>query len=397
MLRAASHVKRALVSPPRLALALSMVLAPLSVVLFAQPASAGVPTCGMTLTASLTLTGPLNCSTYTSGPDLIIGASGITVNLNGKTLTSDDEIGIEVGAVSLKAYADVTIEDGTITGAADGVYVNAARALILRGLTIVSPSLAYEGVYAKNVAGGSFSALNVTDTNYGVYLDGSSQVTVTGSKVTSSETGFYDTYSTDDTYSADIASGFGTTIGYDGFYGYYSYGETYMSDVANGDYDGFDVYNDGYGPATLKDNTADSNYNSGFLLYENYGYYASEVVEGNTANLNEYYGFYDYDSYGATWSQNTADHNQEYGIYLYYPYYYTVSYNTTSDNDGTGLYLYDNDSYYNVKTASGNTANGNGDYGFYGEYAAPDTGAVNNATNNTPYDCYNFVCDASAT
>ncbi|MEV8632141.1 right-handed parallel beta-helix repeat-containing protein [Streptosporangium sp. NPDC051023] len=63
--------------------------------------------CGAVLTSDVTLTGNLNCA----GDALTIGANGVTVDLNGHTITGD---GTGRG-ITLEKKADVTVQNGTIT------------------------------------------------------------------------------------------------------------------------------------------------------------------------------------------------------------------------------------------------------------------------------------------
>jgi parallel beta-helix repeat protein len=56
-----------------------------------QPNS-GIASCGQVITEDVTLTSDLNCS---NGDGLIVGASGITVNMNGYSITSGNEPGSE--------------------------------------------------------------------------------------------------------------------------------------------------------------------------------------------------------------------------------------------------------------------------------------------------------------
>src|SRR5438270_361477 len=82
-----------------------------------------VPACGDTITANLLLTGDMNCSGGgTNGLD--VGASGITLNLNGHTITggggSNGYFGIYVGD-----YNHVKVINGTIK--------NFSRAIFLDG------------------------------------------------------------------------------------------------------------------------------------------------------------------------------------------------------------------------------------------------------------------------
>jgi len=86
------------------------------VLLFAAAdARAASDLCGQTITQSLTLTADETCT----GPGLIVGADGVTIDLGGFTLSGDggtDEDGIDIGS-----HAKVTIVNGTVAGFFDGI------------------------------------------------------------------------------------------------------------------------------------------------------------------------------------------------------------------------------------------------------------------------------------
>ena len=65
--------------------------------------------CGDTLTSDTTLTANLACS----GTALVVGADGITIDLNGYTISGD---GTGLGIDNTGGYDNVTIKNGTITG-----------------------------------------------------------------------------------------------------------------------------------------------------------------------------------------------------------------------------------------------------------------------------------------
>src|SRR5215211_7105886 len=54
--------------------------------------NSGIASCGQVVTQDVTLTSDLNCD---NGDGLIVGASDITINLNGYSITSGDETGSE--------------------------------------------------------------------------------------------------------------------------------------------------------------------------------------------------------------------------------------------------------------------------------------------------------------
>jgi Right handed beta helix region len=81
------------------------------------PQSTTTVTCGQTITVSITLGVNLICG---SGNGLNVGANGITINLNGHTLTGNTSgVGVRNGL-----FSGVTIENGSVTGWADGILVD---------------------------------------------------------------------------------------------------------------------------------------------------------------------------------------------------------------------------------------------------------------------------------
>lgn len=83
--------------------------------LAASPATAATATCGMTVTGNLQLDTDLTC------PDtaLIVGADGVTINLNGHTITGP---GATSSVHGIEAHEfGVSVRNGVITGFGVGV------------------------------------------------------------------------------------------------------------------------------------------------------------------------------------------------------------------------------------------------------------------------------------
>ena len=80
--------------------------------------------CGLTIVENLKLDHDLVCT----GDGLIVGADGITVDLNGHTLAG---LGSGVG-IAVSGRHDVTITGGTITNFAVGVRLNTATDVVIR-------------------------------------------------------------------------------------------------------------------------------------------------------------------------------------------------------------------------------------------------------------------------
>lgn len=102
-------------------------LAPIAGLIGASPASAAVPSCGSVITQSTTLTGDMTCA----GDGLFVGASNITLNLNGHTIsgpgpnvrpTPDN---IYSGVNVINGRTGVTVTNGTIRAFTIGVTTQA--------------------------------------------------------------------------------------------------------------------------------------------------------------------------------------------------------------------------------------------------------------------------------
>jgi hypothetical protein len=89
-------------------------------------------TCGLTVRTSVVLANDLGpCS----GDGLDVGANGITINLNGHTITG----GGSHWGIFDHSYTSVTVENGTLTGFASGVrFENGASGGRLQGLRLTS-------------------------------------------------------------------------------------------------------------------------------------------------------------------------------------------------------------------------------------------------------------------
>lgn len=90
------------------------------------------PACGAVLTADTTLASDMFCPGSTA---LVIGADGITVDLNGYTISGD---GVTPDAAGVRniGYGNVTIENGTITGFDRGIHLSGASANTIRAITV---------------------------------------------------------------------------------------------------------------------------------------------------------------------------------------------------------------------------------------------------------------------
>ena len=129
----------------------------------AAPASANRdPACGDTLTVSTTLDADLNCT----GDGLNIGASHMTLNLGGHTLSfvgSGGSVGVRADG-----FSNLVIQNGTIRGFSTGVSLNSVDASVVRGLTISESS--DWGVHLNGSSSNRIEANVVADNGNGIGL-----------------------------------------------------------------------------------------------------------------------------------------------------------------------------------------------------------------------------------
>src|SRR5262245_47000515 len=113
--------------------------------------------------------GPITAST-TLGSDcaapLIVGASGITVDLGGHSVLcsgAPGEIGIDVGS-----WSDVQIENGSVSGCEEGVLADGGDSNEFRALTLTDNNVGFE---VSNSASSTIMRSEVTNSPFtGVLL-----------------------------------------------------------------------------------------------------------------------------------------------------------------------------------------------------------------------------------
>jgi parallel beta-helix repeat protein len=232
----------------------------------AAPGVAGAnPTCGSTVTHSVKLTADMSCP-VSSG--ILVGKSGITINLNGHTITGPST-GTYYGVYD-SGYARVTIENGTVQNFYDGVdveYSSQSKIVNIKAHGAQAAGIAYQ--YSLDGSIDHSAASHNADE--GIYLYENTNVNATNSTATHNST-----------------------------YGFYDY----------------------YSAATLNHNTANDNSNYGIFLeypaaYTSLGPY---VVKNSTANGNGIAGVYVTNNtpqwqYQADLIANTANNNTDFGFY----------------------------------------------------------------------------------
>ncbi|MBI2607552.1 MAG: right-handed parallel beta-helix repeat-containing protein [Candidatus Doudnabacteria bacterium] len=97
----------------------------------AQPAQAAHIACGEILTSSTKLDADLVCL---FGSGLIIGANGVSVNLNGYTITGDPSVGGSYGIDNTGGFDNVTVKNGKIVGFEQGIRMIGAEKVNIKDL-----------------------------------------------------------------------------------------------------------------------------------------------------------------------------------------------------------------------------------------------------------------------
>ncbi|NNF54280.1 MAG: hypothetical protein HKN03_07540 [Acidimicrobiales bacterium] len=274
----------------------------------AVPAVGNSIGCGDTITSDLTLMADLGPC-----PDdgLKVGASGITINLNGYTI-SGDSVGLGGGVRIEGNFSNVVVRNGAITGFNEGVVLaGGANANHIWGLTLDSNN---RGV---DLAGGNFNNLiekNVV-TNHGgdgIRVDASSGNIVQKNTVV------------DNVFGISVSNGannnlvskntvtdnrFGISVFTD------ADGNTVEKNVISGvSVDGGIQVERGSDNTRISKNNSSDNFTNGILVEPADGAApVGTVLELNITNNNAGDGI-NVQSASATLTKNTANNNNDYGI-----------------------------------------------------------------------------------
>ncbi|MFC4108395.1 NosD domain-containing protein [Micromonospora zhanjiangensis] len=139
----------------------------------ATPAvAAPVVACGATLTASVTLRADLNCT----GDGLIVGADGVTVNLNGHVI-GGPRTGVGTG-IATTSHHNVRITNGTVHSFGRGVALSNVN-----GATLTNVQLLYNGLTASSVTNLRITGGLITDPPTGPVVSVQNTVTVSIDRV----------------------------------------------------------------------------------------------------------------------------------------------------------------------------------------------------------------------
>jgi parallel beta-helix repeat protein len=349
----------------------------------ARQIHASNPSCGSTIGTSVTLTSNMTCST---SPALIIGGTGITLNLNGYTLSetnSSYEVIDNYDGCNGSGCSDFTLTNGTVSGGTYGLDNEGASTGAVDGTTVTSVNF-------------------VGQSSYGVYLEYSTDSNVSNNTVSEtandSLTGIEDDYGSSNAIENNTLNGYedaNTNTG-TGIETYYVGGDMIENNTVSawGDYG---LYDD--------------DYSAGLVVYQNvfagnsYGIEfdsgdAGDAIAGNYVKNSVNDGILDYYSNYQAYTNNVVSSNGGYGIELYADDdgVANASNNVSRFNFDDGFYFYELGDTSNYggpsgsldgwNTISGNTAQHNGGEGFDDYYSAGETYTNNTATSNSDSGFY---------
>jgi hypothetical protein len=150
-----------------------------------------ITTCGQTVTTNAVLTQDLTCA----GPGVIVGASGVTIDLNGHVLKGDGTAG-HYGIDNKGGYADFVVKNGVVRNFDTGVYAinyasgqtvssvvasgNVGQGIYISGpsATIASSTAAGNGQTGIHVLVGPGSVTSSTASGnglHGIWMEGTKQ------------------------------------------------------------------------------------------------------------------------------------------------------------------------------------------------------------------------------
>lgn len=379
-----------------------------------------ITSCGYAATSPGTYELTKNVTDSGSGTCIAISASRVTLYLDAHTITgTGTDNGVKIEAPGSPEISNDTVIGGTkakptksatLTNTKYGLYVDWTSGTKASYLKFVSSTT--EGVFAEYAGGMMLSNISVpmhSTGTYGIYLEYGSDNVVTKSTVTANNSAdaFFAYYEVGDTFSHDTSTNtYGSNSG-TGFYDEYSSRDMYTHNASKGNYYGFYLYSDTYGPVTATYNSATGPSTSG--SYGFYVYYAFQEADyGSTHHTlishnkttGFYYGYYDYTdtSYAVAekWIDNTADNYSGDGFYLEYPTDYTFTGNVADAHtkakkyDGSsstyGFYLYEPYSYYPFASFAHNEAY-DSEWGFY-NYDGYMVGGKGNIAKRNRYGAY---------
>lgn len=317
-----------------------IVVALLSVAAFAGGATSGAMAqeleCGAEVTSNVTLAAPLTgCST-----GLVIGADGITIDLNGYAI---EGMGAHTGSgIEALGRSGITIKNGDIRGFDTGVRFVGVNGSIIKSLTIRNTNRGISlGNYQIPDADSSFNEIRgntITNSSSGIFMEVSH-----GNRVLKN--------------SLMNNSSFGVFC----FAGQENHIE--KNDALE---NGIGIELISCTETSLLKNVASGNRGTGIWRQESPG-----IVQKNSANDNGGLGIFSFDSHAA------------------------FIQNVTNGNGLNGLHIEDSQpGHGQFHSITGHVANANGGYGIFTSIEGVIDGGKNRAHGNgAPTQCFGFPCE----
>lgn len=292
--------------------------------------------CGAEVTTNVTLTAPMTgCST-----GLVVGADGITVDLNGYAI---EGVGADAGSgIEAVGRSGITIKNGDIRGFDAGVRL-------------------------VGVNGSTVERLTISDTNRGISLGNfqilgadSSFNEIRGNTVTNSSSGiFMEVSHSNQVLKNSLLDNSGS-----GVFCFAGQGNQIESNISVGNGTGIELIS--CTETSLLKNVASRNRTSGIWRQESPG-----IVQKNAANDNGGLGIFSFDSHAA------------------------FTQNVTNGNGLNGLHIEDSQPGHGpFHSITGHLANANGGYAIFTSVEGVIDGGKNRArANGEPTQCFGFLCN----
>jgi hypothetical protein len=298
-------------------------------------ANATVLPCGATVTTSVKVTNSLfGCP----GNGLQVGASNITIDLDGNTLNGAGAAGT-VG-IDTNGHSHVTIRNARVSGFETGIYVFFGEGDMIRN-TIVSGN-ASSGIFTLAPSRTTIEASTAEGNVCGIVLDGGSTTTV--AHVVATKNGL----AGDNCNGITAYATSGTVLRYDqtndnGFGGVNLFGGTHT---------------------LLRGDVANENKVEGVVVQPDGGETASgTTISETTANLNAFAGINLIGPSHSRLSNNVASHNVGYGVLVQGGSYATIVGQLSTHNAG-GIFVSSTAAFTSI---FGGEANANAGEGIYVE------------------------------
>lgn len=243
-------------TPTRAVLAAGLLFVGISVIM-TEPAAAGHLACGSTLTSDVRLDSDLTCPA--GAPALNIGASGVSIDLNGHTITSDSLGGV-ASAIRSNGFSEVSVTDGTIVDYGFGIWLQGGQGHVIEKMRI--SNIGYAAIVLDGTDDSTVAKNDVVDSvnrQIGIFVAGDGNLIERNS-----------------------AAGFGVGISLIGS----SSDNVIQKNFASGNGDGFVavLFSDSFNNM-FRDNESVANSDDGYELLL-IGSGGNNEVRGNTANAN---------------------------------------------------------------------------------------------------------------